>query len=229
MKPSADNFRNWCSSTTFADNVINTCEFCYNLTSEDVNPGTTGAQVYLANCAIYPIPKTSQRRRRGISTHLHFPTAVIESIRYDCHFPGIVGEPFAISPTRIFTGVLLPSSLSLTTPSPDSGVNLGVVVGLPIMGFVIILLLLGICCFFFIRYRRKRARRESEQSQLYARWNDTIINTPKQDPSGWGWPGGYSDQDPHVHSPAAAGYGYGPGFGFMDSDGSGQQVGYGRD
>lgn len=59
MNPSAENFRNWCSSTTFADNVISTCEFCYNLTSEAVNPGTTGAQVYLANCAYTPIPDIS--------------------------------------------------------------------------------------------------------------------------------------------------------------------------
>lgn len=79
------------------------------------------------------------------------------------------------------------------------------------MGFVIILLSLGLCWFFFLSYRRKR-----EQSDLW------------KDPNGWGWPSGYSDQDPHVQGAAAAGYGYGPGFGFVDSDGSGQQVGYSK-
>lgn len=48
--PTANNFQDWCKSTAFADNIVNSCEFCYNLTSEAVNPGTTGGQVYLANC-----------------------------------------------------------------------------------------------------------------------------------------------------------------------------------
>lgn len=152
--------------------------------------------------------QTSQHRKQLTPT-------VAESIRYNCHFPGIVGEPFDISPTKIFTEVLLPSSLSLTTSTTGSGVNLGEVVGLPIMGFVIILLSLGLCWFFFLSYRRKRALREREQSGLW------------KDPNGWGWPGGYSDQDAHVQG-AAAGYGYGPGFGFVDSDGSGQEVGYSK-
>jgi len=39
--PNADNLGAWCDTASFADNVINTCEFCYNLTSN---------QVYLANC-----------------------------------------------------------------------------------------------------------------------------------------------------------------------------------
>lgn len=47
--PSASNFQNWCRSTSFADNIVNTCEFCYNLTSAKVSPGS-GGQVYLANC-----------------------------------------------------------------------------------------------------------------------------------------------------------------------------------
>ena len=43
--PSANNFNDWCTATGFADNVINDCEFCYNLTYQQVNP-----QVYMANC-----------------------------------------------------------------------------------------------------------------------------------------------------------------------------------
>ncbi|OQD70546.1 hypothetical protein PENDEC_c022G06356 [Penicillium decumbens] len=199
--PSADNFQNWCKSTSFADNVINTCEFCYNLTSEAVNPGTTGGQVYLAN--------------------------FLESIRYNCHFSTAVGAAFDIAPSRIFTEVLLPSSMSLSTPGANSsnGVNLGVVIALPVLGFIIILIALGTCCFFFIRYRRKRVRRDRYQSHLYDRWNDTTISTPKQN-QGWVWAGqpGYSDNDNAAH-----GYGQGQGFGFVDNDGRGHEVGYGYD
>lgn len=39
--PNYDDLNSWCDSTDFADNVINTCEFCYNLTTN---------QIYLANC-----------------------------------------------------------------------------------------------------------------------------------------------------------------------------------
>lgn len=201
--PTANNFQDWCKSTAFADNIVNTCEFCYNLTSEAVNPGTTGGQVYLGN--------------------------FLESIRYNCHFSTPIGFAFDISPSRIFTEVLLPSSMSLSTPTAasSSGVNLGMVIALPILGFIIILVVLGTCCFFFIRYRRKRVRRNRYQSHLYERWNDTSITTPRQSQGAWGWAGqpGYSDND----QAAAAGYGYGNGFGFVDNDGRGHEVGYGHD
>ncbi|KAJ5128794.1 hypothetical protein N7448_002507 [Penicillium atrosanguineum] len=201
LDPSANNFQNWCKSTAFADNVVNTCEFCYNLTSEAVNPGTTGAQVYLGN--------------------------FLESIRYNCHYSTTIGSTFDISPSRIFTEVLLPSSMSLSTPTASSsGVNLGVVIALPILGFIIILIALATCCFFFIRYRRKRVRRNRYQSHLYERWNDTTIGTPQQSQGVWGWAGqpAYSDNDQ-----AAAAYGYGSGFGFVDNDGHAREVGYGYD
>lgn len=174
------------------------------------------------------LPESSKKEY----ANLLFNNLVLESIRYNCHFPTTVGFPFAVSPTRIFTQVLLPSSMSLTTPgsNPSSGVNLPVVIAIPILGFVIILIAVGVCCFFFIRYRRKRARRAHHQDHLYNRWNDTTITTPKQS----GWPdaygqeqGGYSDADPHMHVATNAGYGYGPGFGFVDRDGSGGQIGYG--
>lgn len=125
--------------------------------------------------------------------------------------------------------------MSLSTPSAvtSPGVNLGVVVALPILGFVVILIALAGCCFFFIRWRRKRVRRNRYQSHLYDRWNDTTISTPKQSPNGWAWAdpnvqGGYTDTSHQMHA-AAAGYGYGPGFGFVDNDGRSHEVGYGHD
>lgn len=230
LDPRPSNFRDWCSSTTFADNVVNTCEFCYNLTSSAVNPGTVGGQVFLANCTHSALLLRSSHH----PTPTNPTSPVLESIRYDCHFPTTIGAPFAVSPTRIFTESLLPSSMSLTTPGlhPSAGINLPVVIAVPILGFVIILIAVGVCCFFFIRWRRKRARRDRYQNHLYNRWNDTTISTPKQNgwPDAYGLPqGGYSDADPHMYGATNAGYGYGPGFGFVDRDGSGGQVGYGRD
>lgn len=144
---------------------------------------------------------------------------VLESIRYNCHFRTSTGRAFEVAPSRIFTQVLLPSSMSLTTPSANSSnVNLGVVIALPILGFVIILLGVGACCFFFIRHRRKRVRENRMTNHLYARWNDTTISTPNQ--GGGGWPA----HDPY----AAGGYGAGQGLGFVDTDGRGHEVGYGH-
>jgi hypothetical protein len=204
--PSADNFQNWCKSTAFADNIVNTCEFCYNLTSAAVNPGTTGGQVYLAN--------------------------FLESIRYNCHYSTTIGSAFDISPTRIFTETLLPSSMSLSTTTPSSsGVNLGLVVAVPVVGFIVILILLGTCCFFFIRHRRKRVRGNRYQSHLYERWNEANYGTPPQNQGVWGWAGqpAYSDNDQAAAAAAAYGYGQGPGFGFVDNDGQAREVGYGYD
>lgn len=146
---------------------------------------------------------------------------VLESIRYNCHFRTPTGSAFEVAPSRIFTSVLLPSSMSLTTPGANSSnVNLGIVIALPILGFIIILLGLGACCFFFVRYRRKRVRETRMTNHLYARWNDTTISTPKQESGGW----------PEAHNPYAAGaYNAGHGLGFVDNDGRGHEVGYGCD
>ncbi|KAJ5096028.1 hypothetical protein NUU61_005384 [Penicillium alfredii] len=209
--PSSFNFDAWCSTSSFADNIVNTCEFCYNLTT---------TQVYLAN--------------------------FLESIRYNCHFRTTSGKAFDIAPSRIFTQVLLPSSMSLTTSTPGgSNVNLPLVIALPILGFIIILCALTICCFFFIRHRRKRMRRNRHHNHLYNRWNDTTISTPKQGNSGWpeqqypfasgGYGPGFSDSvDTPIHAPGPwaeqqmhAPGGYGNGLGFMDNDGRTQQLEYG--
>lgn len=168
-----------------------------------------------------------RKGQKQVTNHIQ----VLESIRYNCHFSATVGYAFDISPSRIFTETLLPSSMSLSTPSASSasGVNLGVVIALPILGFIIILVSLGTCCFFFIRHRRKRVRRNRYQSHLYDRWNDTTITTPKHNQGGWGWAGqpGYSDDDQAAAAAAADGYGH--GFGFVDNDGRGHEVGYGHD
>ncbi|KAJ5996326.1 hypothetical protein N7499_007358 [Penicillium canescens] len=177
--PSTSNLHSWCDDVSFADNVVNTCEFCYNLTT---------TQVYMAN--------------------------FLESIRYNCHFKTATGKTFDIAPSRIFTQSLLPSSLSLTTPtSGGSNVNLGVVIAVPIVGFLIILIALATCCFFFIRHRRKKARRTRQSPSMYNQWNDPALAAQYGDQQ-QGW--------------ANAGYGYGPGsgFGFVDNDGRGQELAY---
>lgn len=42
--PNSFNFNSWCKAPSYADNVIDSCEQCYNWTSN---------QVYLANCAYF--------------------------------------------------------------------------------------------------------------------------------------------------------------------------------
>ncbi|KAJ5610559.1 hypothetical protein N7510_007278 [Penicillium lagena] len=178
--PGPFNFNSWCGSTSFADNVINTCEQCYNETTN---------QKYLAN--------------------------FLEATRYNCHFPSVSGEVFSIVPTRIFSTVLLPSSLSLSTPTPNSSsVNLPLVIAVPIVGFLILVGSLAGCCFCFIRWRRKRVRGKRMSNHLYDRWNDTSISTPVYAQGGWG-------------EQQAQGPGYGSGgLGFVDSNGQAQAVGY---
>ncbi|KAJ5175205.1 uncharacterized protein N7482_001082 [Penicillium canariense] len=170
--PSASNFDNWCSATGFADNVINDCEFCYNLTYQQVNP-----QVYMANFL------------ESIRYNCHFSTGI--GLAFDIAPSRIFTE--TLLPSSM--------SLSTSTSTSGSGVNLGVVIGLPIMGFFIILCSLGACCFFFIRWQRKRVGRGRYQDHLYARWNDTSISTPQQAQGGWGSPqqmhaAGYGAYDP---------------------------------
>jgi hypothetical protein len=189
--PSSSNFNSWCGTSTFADNVVNSCEFCYNLTATQ-----NQKQVYLAN--------------------------YLESIRYNCHFETVAGSPFNIAPSRIFTSVLLPSSMSLSTPGASgSGVNLGVVIAIPIIGFIIILIGLATCCFFFIRWRRKRTRRGRHQSHMWNRWNDPTGNTPGQGQRSWA--------AEEMYAAGFGGGGGGHGLGFVDTDGRGHEVGYGYD
>ncbi|CAG8909416.1 unnamed protein product [Penicillium egyptiacum] len=179
--PDTSNLNSWCETPSFADNVVNTCEFCYNLTS---------SQVYMAN--------------------------FLESIRYNCHFKTVTGKTFNIAPTRIFSQSLLPSSLSLETPGADSSnLNLGVVIAVPIVGFLILVSALAVCCFFFIRHRRKKARRNRQAPHMYNNWSDA---SPQQQQQAWA--------EQQMYNPG--GYGHGSGFGFVDNDGRGQELAYGH-
>ncbi|KUM65071.1 hypothetical protein ACN42_g2002 [Penicillium freii] len=182
--PDTSNLDSWCDTPSFADNVVNTCEFCYNLTT---------TQVYMAN--------------------------FLESIRYNCHFKTVTGKAFDIAPTRIFTQSLLPSSLSLTTPvSKISKVDLGVVIAVPIVGFLILVSSLALCCFFFIRHRRKKTRRNRHAVNPYNHWNGTSPTSAQQQQA-------WAEQQMHN----SGGYGQGAGFGFIDNDGRGQELPYGQD
>ncbi|OQD64371.1 hypothetical protein PENPOL_c007G05143 [Penicillium polonicum] len=182
--PDTSNLDSWCDTPSFADNVVNTCEFCYNLTT---------TQVYMAN--------------------------FLESIRYNCHFKTVTGKAFDIAPTRIFTQSLLPSSLSLTTPvSGVSKVDLGVVIAVPIVGFLILVSSLALCCFFFIRHRRKKTRRNRHAVNPYNHWNGASPTSAQQQQA-------WAEQQMHN----SGGYGQGSGFGFIDTDGRGQELAYGQD
>ncbi|KAJ6125165.1 hypothetical protein N7471_012482 [Penicillium samsonianum] len=181
--PDTSNLNSWCETPSFADNVVNTCEFCYNLTT---------TQVYMAN--------------------------FLESIRYNCHFKTVTGKAFDIAPTRIFSQSLLPSSLSLTTPGANSSnLNLGVVIAVPIIAFLILVTSLTICCFFFIRHRRKKARRSRKSPHMYNHWNDASPTSAQQQQA-------WAEQQMYN----SGGYGQGSGFGFVDNDGRGQELAYGH-
>ncbi|KAJ5731316.1 uncharacterized protein N7483_005824 [Penicillium malachiteum] len=140
-----------------------------------------------------------------------FLTNFLESIRYNCHYPTTSGDDFAISPTRIFSDDILPSTLSMShTSSGLSKTDLILVIVIPILAFIILCCGIGTCCFFFIRYRRKRSRENNYQDHLYARWNDTTITTPTPGQDGF-------DQQKYTDYQAfaqmhAAGYGLHSGF-----------------
>ncbi|EAU34428.1 predicted protein [Aspergillus terreus NIH2624] len=181
--PSGVNFDTWCGASSFADNLISQCEFCFNLTQ---------TEVYMAN--------------------------FLEALRYNCHFKTPTDHAFPISPSRIFSTSLLPSStVDLISPSatPGGGIsNLALVIALPILGFIILVCTLAVGCFFFIRHRRRQARKRRASGHLHARWNDTTISTPAY--GNWGGP-------QQTYPP-----GYGPGFGFVDTNGQGHEVGYSK-
>ncbi|KGO75667.1 hypothetical protein PITC_030190 [Penicillium italicum] len=181
--PGTSNLDSWCDAPSFADNVVNTCEFCYNLTAN---------QVYMAN--------------------------FLESIRYNCHFKTVTGDAFDIAPTRIFTQSLLPSSLSLTTSLPKlSKLDLGVIIAVPVVGFLILVVLVATGCYFFIRHRRKKARRNRQLVNPYNHWNGASLTSAQQQQA-------WAEQQMYN----SGGYGQGAGFGFVDNDGRGQELAYGH-
>ncbi|RDW81397.1 uncharacterized protein DSM5745_04954 [Aspergillus mulundensis] len=159
----------------------------------------------------------------------------LESLRYNCHFQTPTEQEFPITPSRIFSESLLPSS-SADLISGDGGgdnSNLALIIAMPILGFVILLCILALACFFFIRSRRKKARRLRQPAHLHARWNDTGISTPQwameypAQAQGMYGPGVYSPES-QQHPQYAQSPGFGFGFGFVDNDGRGQEVGYSK-
>ncbi|KAL4922489.1 hypothetical protein BDW62DRAFT_53797 [Aspergillus aurantiobrunneus] len=166
------------------------------------------------------------------STSQIYMANFLESLRYNCHFRTPTEEEFPITPSRIFSESILPSSTAdLISGSDDSNNNLALIIAMPILGFVIFLCLLALGCFFFIRSRRKKARRLRQPAHLHARWNDTGISTPQwameypAQAQGMYNPTIYSPQGPYSSQPD---YGSGFGFGFVDNDGRGQEVGYSK-
>ncbi|GFF29014.1 mediator of RNA polymerase II transcription subunit 8 [Aspergillus udagawae] len=201
--PSGINFDTWCGASSFADNLISQCEFCYNLTSN-----MTDSQVYLANF--------TDSLAIGV---------VLEALRYNCHFRTPSGKAFPVSPSRVFSESLLPqSTVDLTSPSANANSgssHLALIIALPILGFVILICILAVGCFFFIRWRRKQARKHRRSDHLHARWNDTTISTPAH--GAWADPANNGMYSQPMHHP-----GSGHGFNFVDTDGRTQEVGFSK-
>ncbi|GIJ82243.1 hypothetical protein Asppvi_000749 [Aspergillus pseudoviridinutans] len=149
--PNGVNFDTWCGASSFADNLISQCEFCYNLTSN-----MTDSQVYLANFL------------EALRYNCHFRTPTSKA------FPISPSRVFSES-------MLPQSTVDLTSPSANANSgssHLALIIALPILGFVILICILAVGCFFFIRWRRKQARKNRRSDHLHARWNDTTISTP---------------------------------------------------
>lgn len=176
--PSGVNFDTWCGTSSFADNVISQCEFCYNLTSN-----MTDSQVYLANFL------------EALRYNCHFRTPTGKA------FPISPSRVFSES-------LLPQSTVDLFSPSakPNSGSSrLALIIALPILGFVILICILAVGCFFFIRWRRKQARKNRRSGHLHARWNDTTISTPA--PGAWADPANGGMYSQSVHHPGS-GHGF---------------------
>lgn len=207
LNPTSINSFEWCASSAFADIVVDQCQFCYNLTTN---------QAYLGNCTLYP-------DLWDVSLISDLTQTDIEALRYNCHFRTPTGTAFPIKSDRIFTQSPLPSSsVSLISPAKHgSGVNLPVVIAVPIVCFVVAVCAIIVGCIFFIRHRRKKARKQQELDQLRAMgaympaWAQYPIQAgmPMQE---------YPMMTPAAYAPGY-GYGYGPrpgaGVGFVDNDG----------
>ncbi|PKY02061.1 hypothetical protein P168DRAFT_213311, partial [Aspergillus campestris IBT 28561] len=110
----------------------------------------------------------------NLTDNQNYMSNFLEALRYNCHFRTPPTESFPISPARIFSESMLPSSTAnLLAPKSGKGVNLAVVIAIPILAFVIVVCALTVCCFFFVRHRRKKARQireERELNRFHAGW-----------------------------------------------------------
>lgn len=212
--PTSVSFDAFCGVSSFTDNLIDQCEFCYSLTSD---------QLYLANCQCSLCYTFHLQYSIKLTLSL---LAVLQAIRYACRYRTPSGSSFAIDPDRIFNTTVLPSSTApITTASPGAssgGVkNLTLIIALPIVGFIILLCATCVGCFFLIRYRRKKARARGHSQHLHARWNDTTISTPGQ--ANWGELSPYHSPTNHAVGSSA----FGTGFDF-DYNGRREDVGFSK-
>ncbi|KAL2013298.1 hypothetical protein VTN00DRAFT_823 [Thermoascus crustaceus] len=150
QSPNSVIFDTFCGVPSFADNLIDMCEFCYSLTS---------TQRFLANFL--------QAVRYGC----RYQTPSGSSFAID---------PDRIFNTTVLPSSTAPITTGSSAPSSGGVKNLTLVIALPIVGFVILLCATCAGCFFLIRYRRKKARARSHSQYLHARSYDTTITTPGQ-------------------------------------------------
>ncbi|EED16422.1 conserved hypothetical protein [Talaromyces stipitatus ATCC 10500] len=129
-EPVGNSLENFCSSTSFADNIVTTCNNCYALTSQ---------QAYLANFL------------ESIRYNCHFPTP--GGIAFSIASSRI----FNTTQLPTTTGFSTPTSTSSGTSTVHK--FLTVIIVMPIIGFLIIIALLTLCCFCLVRNRRKAAKR----------------------------------------------------------------------
>jgi len=135
-------YNTYCGVSSFADNLVSTCEYCYALTSE---------QAYLANFL------------EAVRYNCHFMTTLGTSFAID---PSRI---FNITQLPASTGGSQPSQ-SATSSGGTS--NLALIIALPVVGFVIVLALVGVCCFFLIRRQRRKAKERRATQMMHYQWND---------------------------------------------------------
>ncbi|KAL2216717.1 hypothetical protein M432DRAFT_76720 [Thermoascus aurantiacus ATCC 26904] len=148
--PTSVSFDAFCGVSSFTDNLIDQCEFCYSLTSD---------QLYLANFL------------QAIRYGCRYRTPSGSSFAID---------PDRIFNTTVLPSSTAPITTASPGASSGGVKNLTLIVALPIVGFIILLCATCVGCFFLIRYRRKKARARGHSQHLHARWNDTTISTPGQ-------------------------------------------------
>ncbi|OJJ89260.1 uncharacterized protein ASPGLDRAFT_116203 [Aspergillus glaucus CBS 516.65] len=193
------------------------------------NPSAYGFFEWCGSSAFTDVVATQCHECYNLTANQIYLGNFIEAIRYNCHFRTSDGEAFPISPSEIFTQKPLPEhTVSLTDPPKDgSGVNLPLVIAVPIVGFIVLVCALSVCCFFCIRHRRKKSKAREER-EFHEQWNTMALASPG--PGAWGQ---YPAQAP-VMSPAVwgyGGYGYGPGVAYSDNNvngGQGQGVGFAK-
>ncbi|RAH82762.1 hypothetical protein BO86DRAFT_311118 [Aspergillus japonicus CBS 114.51] len=167
LNPNQNNLRAYCATGAFADNHIDTCSNCYNLTS---------TQGYLANCA-YVL--------EAMRYECHFPVPT------DTAFPISPSDIFSEVQLPFYNRDLLNS-----TAHDPINYRLATLVGLPVMGFVILVCLCTMSLFFCLGWRRRYVRREraSEQQRWKTLAAEHPWRGPSYSPQEMYPPGAYQQQ-----------------------------------